>query len=69
MRRLSIHSETTDEIFNRFEDPGEYVETRDYAIGRLIDLDVRRISTYEPRNSTYVQQDTESRIYRFRMWK
>ena len=55
MRHLSIYSETADEIFNRLEHLGEYVVTRDYAVGGLIDLDVRRMSTYEPRNGTYVQ--------------
>ena len=42
-------------MFHRFEHLGECVETRDYTIGRLIDLDVRRISMYKPRNGTYVQ--------------
>ena len=56
-------------MFHRLEHLGEYVETRDYAIGGLIDMDVRRMSTYEPRIGTYVQYDTESRIYRFQMWE
>jgi hypothetical protein len=42
-------------MFHRLEHIGEYVVTRDYAIGGLIDMDVRRICTYEPRNDTYVQ--------------
>ena len=54
MRRLRIDSETIDEIFNRLEHVGERVATRDYAIGRLIGLDVRMISAYEFRNSTHV---------------
>ena len=69
MRCLNIYSETIDETFNRLEHLGEGVKTRDYAIGRLIDLDVRRISTYEIRNATHAQYDTESRMYRFRMWE
>ena len=28
---------------------------RDYAIGRLVDMEVRRISTYQRRNDTYIQ--------------
>jgi len=55
MRRLRIYSETIDEMFDRLEHLSECVATRDYAIGRLIDLDVRRISTSEPRDGTYVQ--------------
>ena len=55
VRHLSIYSETADPIFNRLEHLGEDVGTRDYAIGRLIDLVVRGISTYEPSNDTYVQ--------------
>ena len=57
MRRLGIYSETSDEILNRLEHVGECVATGDHAIGRLIasDLDVRRISMYEPRNGTYDQ--------------
>jgi len=40
-----MYSETTDEILNRLEHVGECVTTRDHAIGRLIDLDVRMVST------------------------
>jgi len=50
-----MYSETTDEMFNRLEHLGECITTCDYAIGRLIDLDVRKIYMYEPRNGTYVQ--------------
>ena len=42
-------------MFNRLEHLCECVETRDYSIGRLIDLDVRMVSTYEPRNGSYAQ--------------
>jgi len=69
MRRLGIYSETADEMFHRLEHLCECVATRNYPIGRLIDPDVRRISMYEPRNGTYVQEDTESRVYRFRVWE
>ena len=68
MSRLNIYSETNDEIFNRLEHLGKCVEARDYAIGRLIDLDVRT-STYELRNDTHAQYDTESGVYRCRMWE
>jgi len=56
-------------MFDRLKHLGKGTATRDYAIGRLIDLDVRGISMYEPRNGAYVQQDTESRMYRFCMWE
>ena len=69
MRRLSIYSETIDETFNRLEDLGECVVTCDYAISCLVDLGVRKMSTYQSRNDTYIQEDTKSRIYRFCMWE
>ena len=69
MRRLRIYSETIEQMFYRLEHLGEYVVTRDYPIGGLVDMDVRRMSTYEPRIGTYVQYDTESRIDRFQMWE
>jgi len=47
-----MHSETTDEMLNRLEHVSECVATRDHAIGRLIDLDVRRISTDWAMNGT-----------------
>ena len=45
MGDLCIDFETVDEASYRFEQVGEDVVTGYYAVGRLVHLDVRRIST------------------------
>jgi hypothetical protein len=43
-----------DEVFDRFEKVGEFFATRYDAVGRLVRLNVKEISTYVLENGTYV---------------
>jgi hypothetical protein len=63
-----MYFETIDDAFNRFEQVGEHVIARYDAFGRLVHMDVKRISTDALGNGTHIEQVTETTVYRLCMW-
>ena len=43
------------------EQVDERIEAGNDALGRLVHLDVTRVSTYEPENGTYIKEDSKRR--------